>query len=60
MHLRIYLIFPRDSFHSQELFDSRTAVEAAEATLFGAAVGEIGLVVDGHAVDVDGAVVLCQ
>ena len=57
MYLYNSLIFPRDSLHSQEFFDSRTAVEAAETALLGASVGKIRLVVDGHTVDVDGTIV---
>ena len=57
MHQYIYLIFPRNSLHSQELLDSRTSIEAAETAHLGAAVGEIRLVVDGHVVDVDGTVI---
>lgn len=60
MHLYLYLIFPRDSLHSQELLDSRTSIEAAEAAHLGAAVGKIRLVVDGHVVDVDSTVMLHQ
>ena len=52
------LIFPCDGLHSQEFLDSRTSIEAAETAHLGAAVGEIGLVVHGHVVDVDGAVIL--
>ena len=57
MHLHIHLVFPRDGLHSQEFFDSRTAVEAAETALLGASVRKIRLVVHGHTVDVDGTIV---
>ncbi len=60
MQLYLYLIFPRDSLHSQEFLNSRTSIEAAETAHLGAAVGEIRLVVDSHIVDVDGTVVLRQ
>ena len=56
----VYLIFPRNSLHSQEFLDSRAAVKTAETAHLGAAVGEIRLVVDGHTVDVDGSIVLRQ
>ena len=56
LHQRIDLIFPGNSLHSQEFLDACTSIEAAETAHLGAAVGEIGLVVHGHIVDVDGTV----
>ena len=58
--MRIDLIFPSDSLHSQELFNACTSIEAAETAHLGAAVREIRLVVDGHVVDVDGTIILRQ
>lgn len=47
---------PSDRLRPLELFQAGTTVEAAEAALFAAAVGQIGLVVDRHAVYMYGAV----
>ena len=60
VQLYLYLIFPRDSLHSQEFLDSRTAIEAAETAHLGAAVGEVRLVMDGHTVYVDRTVISRQ
>ena len=51
------LIQPRNDFQFEEFLQSRTPVEPPESAFPDAAVREDGLVVDGHAVDVDGAVV---
>ena len=60
MELYLYLIFPRDSLHSQKFLESRTSIEAAETAHLGATMGEIRLVMDGHIVDMDGTVILRQ
>ena len=51
----LFSIRPRDCFGPLELFQACASVEAAEAAGFGAAVRDVGLVVDGHIVDVDGS-----
>ena len=60
MYIHTHLIFPSDSLHPQELFNSRTAIEAAETAHLGAAMGKIRLIVNGHTVDMDGTIILRQ
>ena len=47
---------PGHALGPQELLDARRPVEAAPSALLGAAVREVGFVVHGAVVDVDGAV----
>lgn len=54
----MYLDLVRDCLQPQELVEAPAAVEAAPPAHLGASVREIGLVVDGHGIDVYSAILV--
>lgn len=54
MHCKKNSVGPGDALGPEEFLDARRSIEAAPAALLGPAVREVGFVVHGAVVDVDG------
>ena len=54
MHCEKTSVGPSDALGPEEFLDARRSIEAAPAALLGPAVREVGFVVHGAVVDVDG------